>query len=541
MKVEKETRRVLLPLLSGAVLTALTLVYPQLGLLEWLTMIPIAVGLFNLCESPQCSLKKAYGYGFLTVYVYYFVLYHWITNLYPLDFVGLDAGASAAVVAAGWFGLPLLQAIVGGAMFWVFRLLSKTPLFERAPLLRPFVFASLWVIFEWVSTLGWTGVPWGRLPLGQIELLPILQSASLLGSYLITWLLVAVNALLAYAILYNTRATLCGALAVILFGVNLTFGVTSMLIPHGETGETLKVAVIQGNIDSHEKWGPDSVSKTRETYARLTALAAEEGAELIVWPETVFPSALNTSPSTRAFLSSLAQEHGVTLLVGSTYYIMGECNYNALFLVTPDGVVDLDSFYAKRHLVPFGEYVPMREVFTTLIPPLANLSALGEDLTPGETPALFQTEWGSVGSLICFDSIYEQLTLDSVREGAELMVLSSNDNWFYDSAAIYQHQAQAQLRAIESGRYLVRAGSTGISSVINPRGETIAFIGPLVEGYATAEASMRSGTTPYVTVGNLWVWLCIAFCAALLVICRFIKPPKIRTDAFARYSSNLHR
>jgi len=535
MRTEKESFRVLLPLLAGAVLTALTLVFPQFGLLEWITMIPLASGVFHLCSSPRCTLKRAYGYGFLTVFVYYFVLYHWITHLYPLDFVGLDSGASAAVVAAGWLGLPLLQAIVGGLIFLVFAALHKTQLFERAPLLRPFVLASLWVIFEWSSTLGWTGVPWGRLPLGQIEMLPMLQSASLLGSYLVTWLIVAVNALLAYAILYNTRATLCGALAAFLFFSNLLFGAVSTAIPMRGEGDSLKVAVIQGNIDSHEKWGADSLVKTREIYGELTRRAAEDGAELIVWPETVFPSALNHSVATRAFIANLAREYGVTLLVGSTYYIADECNYNALFLVTPEDGVDFDTFYAKRHLVPFGEYVPMRELFTILIPPLANLSALGEDLTPGEDSALFETEWGSVGGLICFDSIYEQISLDAVRDGAELLTLASNDNWFYDSAAIYQHQAQAQLRAIESDRYLVRAGSTGISSVIDPKGRTLAFIEPLVDGYATAEVSMRSSRTLYSVVGNLFVYLCMAFCVILLVVGRALHAPSPRGDALDRY------
>ncbi|MBE6554030.1 MAG: apolipoprotein N-acyltransferase [Ruminococcaceae bacterium] len=516
MKTKTQSRGILPLLLCGAVFTALTLVFPQAGLLQWFTMIPLAAGLFRLCESPILTLRRAYGYGFLTVYVYYLVLYHWIVNLYPLDFVGLDNAASAAVVAVGWFGLPLLQAIPGGLIFLLFAALSKTPLFDRAPLLRPFALSALWVLFEWSSTLGWTGVPWGRLALGQIECLPLLQSASLFGSYFITFLIVAVNALLAYAILYNMRASVCGLLASILFCSNFVFGILSMNLPSRTDAETLRVAVVQGNIDSHEKWGPDSVQTTRERYGELTRRAAEQGADLIVWPETVFPSPLNHSATTRIFLSELAQECNVTLLVGSTYYVKDESNYNALFIVTPDGAIDLDHFYAKRHLVPFGEYVPMRDVIMTLVPPLANLSALGEDLTPGEDSANFETAWGSIGALICFDSIYETLALDSVRDGADLLVLSSNDSWFYDSAGIYQHQAQAQLRAIETGRDLVRAGNTGISSAVTAKGECIAWIDPLTEGYAVADVSLRSTDTLYVCVGNLFVYLCAAFCLLLL-------------------------
>ena len=181
-------RRFLPWLISGAAATALTIVFPTLGFLEWVSMIPLLIGAYRLCESDECTLKRAYGYGFLTVYAFYFVVYHWIINLYPLDFIGMDELASAAVVAVGRLGLPLLQAIPGGLIFVLFRGLHRLPAFRRYPLLRPFAFAALWVVFEWSSTFGWTGVPWGRLCLGQIEYLPVLQSASLFGSYFVSFL-----------------------------------------------------------------------------------------------------------------------------------------------------------------------------------------------------------------------------------------------------------------------------------------------------------------------------------------------------------------
>ncbi|MBR2019511.1 MAG: apolipoprotein N-acyltransferase [Clostridia bacterium] len=501
-------------LLLGAAFTALTLIFPQIGLLEWITMIPLMIGVYRLCEDSTCSLKKAYGYGFVTVYVFYFIIYHWITYLYPLDFLGMDAGSSLAIIAAGWLGLPLLQALLGGFLFLLFRLLHKIGLFAQKPLLRPFLFAALWVIFEWSSTLGWTGVPWGRLCLGQSELLPILQSSALLGSYFVTWLIVAVNGLAAYAILYHGRTLLCTALAASLFLANLLYGAIAVSAPADTTGETVRVAVVQGNINSHDKWAPDSMDMIRQIYGDYTRRAAEDGAELVIWPETTFPFVLTPASSIGRFVSSLARECNIALVVGALHYDEEGNLYNALFWVEPDGTV-CNEVYAKRHLVPFGEYVPMRDLIMTLIPPLANVSALDEDLTPGNDPALFDSEWGRVGSLICFDSIYEQLTLDSVRNGAELMILSSNDSWFFDSAAVYQHQVQAQLRAIESGRYLVRSGNTGVSAVISPKGECLAWIDPLVDGYAVAEVQMINSDTLYTKVGNLFVSLCIGTVVAL--------------------------
>lgn len=512
----------LLPMLLGSVLTALMLIFPVLGILEWITMIPMLIGVYLFCKNENHSLKRAYGYGFLTVYIYYFIIYHWFVNLYPLDFVGMDEASSAVVVVAGWFGLPILQAVVGGGMLLAMHALSKNGFFERFPLMRPFVFASLWVIFEWCSTLTWAGVPWGRLVLGQIEFLPMVQSASLLGSYFVTWLLVAVNGLLAYALLYRPKAIVCAIVAGSLFCSNFLYGLIAQTVSYKKEENKITAAVIQGNIDSREKWGVDSYRITEEVYGRLTRRAAQEGAELVVWPETAFPSYINYNVDLQAFVSSLARECNITLVVGAMYAAKDGSTYNALFLVDSDGTIH-EEYYAKRHLVPFGEYVPMRDVIMALIPPLAEVSALDGDISPGLDSSLLDSQWGKLGSLICFDSIYETLAIDSVRDGAGLMLISSNDNWFYDSAAVYQHQAQAQLRAIETGRYYVRAASSGISTVIAPDGELLAYIDPLTEGYEIADVYTREGNTLYTLIGNLFVYLCIAFCSFLLFVERFLR------------------
>ena len=165
--------------------------------------------------------------------------------------------------------------------------------------------------------------------------------------------------------------------------------------------------------------------------------------------------------------------------------------------------------------MPFGEYVPLRSLITTLIPPLAELSALDDDLTPGADSGLFETEWGKIGSLICFDSIYEQLAINSVRDGAALMVISSNDSWFYDSAAVRQHLYQAQLRAIETGRTYLRAANTGISDVILPDGSSTAQIGALETGLEVRTVTFRNTQTLYTLIGNLFVYLLVALLLAL--------------------------
>jgi apolipoprotein N-acyltransferase len=182
---------------------------------------------------------------------------------------------------------------------------------------------------------------------------------------------------------------------------------------------------------------------------------------------------------------------------------------NAVFLAFPDGTLS-ETVYYKRHLVPFGEYVPMRDLVEVLVPPLADIGMLSDDLAAGKDSAIFDTPLGGIGTLVCFDSIYEALTLSSVRDGAEFLVLPTNDSWFLDSAAAYMHHAQARLRAIEGGRYIVRAADTGISSVIAPDGSVDAELPPLVEGVSISTVHPTSSRTLYSYIGNLFVYLLLA-------------------------------
>ena len=501
--------RIWLCFYAGAALTGLTVVLPQLGFLEWISLIPLLAVVFSRFESERISAKQSYWHGFFAVYLYYFVIYHWFLSLYPLDFVGLGKGASVVVVLAGWLGLSLLQAIPGGLVFLAFRMLSGTEWIRKRPLFKPLIFACLWLLFEWSSTLTFAGVPWGRLYMGQSEYLPMIQSASLFGSYFISLLLLIVNGLLAWALCYHKREMLCCGISAGLVCSNLLFGILRMQ-RNFQNENTVHATVVQGNISSHEKWETSTTFRMMDTYEDLTRQAAEEGAELVLWPETTVTVALSQSFYMKSFVSRVAEENQVTLLVGALHEDeTGE--YNSLFLVTPDGEIS-EQRYDKRHLVPFGEYVPMRELITVVIPPLAEVSALDVELKAGTDTNLFDTQWGKVGAMICFDSIYETLGLQSVREGAELMVLSSNDSWFSDSAAVYQHQAQAQFRAVEQGRYLVRSANTGISTILSPTGEILAWIDALTEGYAVEQVSFRTSETLYSRIGNLLVYVGGVFC-----------------------------
>ena len=167
--------------------------------------------------------------------------------------------------------------------------------------------------------------------------------------------------------------------------------------------------------------------------------------------------------------------------------------------------------YNKRRPVPFGEYLPMENVFRLLIPALTEISMLERDTQSGEGASLFSFSFGKAGGLICFDSIYPALARESVSEGASLLLLSTNDSWFDGSPAKDIHFAHAVLRAVENGRAVARAANTGISSIISSRGEVLAEIEPLVRGQATATVTLSSRLTLYTRIGDTFVLLAQIF------------------------------
>lgn len=503
----------------SAFLTGLTLVLPSLGFLEWLTLVPACLFLFEFASDESMRLRTLYGYGCFFFYCYYLTVFHWFLNLYPLEFVdGMTKGGALAVVLVAWLGLSLLQTLFGGLLFLLCGLLFRTRAAKKVPLLRPVLLALLWAVYEWTQTLGWWGVPWGRLPLGQAKYLVGLQTASLLGPYFITFLLVAVNAFAALALLSMVRkerrvlkvSCLCvAAMLVVQYGAG-----TILWFCRSESAERVTVAVVQGNISSQEKWSFESTARTEEVYDKYTREAAAAGADVVIWPETAFPFTATKKNSLGKFMSSLARENEVTLIAGA-FSPSEYGDYNALLCFFPDGTMS-ETVYAKRRLVPFGEFVPFQPLVEALIPPLADLVLSAGIIEEGEGANVFVLSEGNIGSLICFDSIYEDLTRESVLAGAELIALSTNDSWFTDSAALSMHNAQAQLRAIESGRYVARSANTGISTVISDRGEVIASLEPLVDGMLVEEVEIRSDMTLYTRIGNSFVYLAILGFVALL-------------------------
>lgn len=503
-------------LLSGALLLGVCIQFPFLGVLEWVALVPSGLAILTAAADQSIRLRRMYGYGFCFFGCFYLVNFHWFLYMYPLTFAGLSDAASAVVVLVAWVGLSALQTIGSSWLFPLFAFAVRGRFLSGRPVLHPLLFAAMWSVREWIqANMGWAGVPWGRLPLGQTRLSLTLQSAAFFGSYFVTFLLVAVSMLLADLLLHPERTRLCGILAASLLCGNLALG-GIRLLTRPQEGETVPVAAIQGNMSSLEKWSENSSAIAVERYESLTREAAQNGASLIVWPETALTVSIDRSTVTQAWISRLAQETGATILVGAFTTGENAGQYNSIVAFSPDGSMST-TVYNKQKPVPFGEFVPYRELVMILIPPLADIGMLENDLLVGNCSTVFDLGIGRIGSLICFDSIYESTALDSVRRGAQVLAVSTNDSWFQDSRGVWMHNAQSSLRAIETGRYVVRAGNTGVSSVIDPTGRVLTKLDPLLIGYVPGEIRLCSEQTLYVRTGNLFACLCAISCAAAVL------------------------
>ncbi len=516
-------------MLVGGLLTGFAVTFPDtVGFIEWVSMIPMAVALMILCDSDRIKGRRAYLFGLLYFMSFYLVAFHWFLAMYPMEFTGMSRASALVVVMVAWIGLSGFQAVGSAFLFPIFAKLSKTEAVKRFPIFKPLLAASLFAIFEWLQTFGWWGVPWGRLPIGQAYDSVMIQSASLFGSYFLTFCIVAVNFLLAYGFIYGKKKKLAAILCASVFCFNLVSGII-ISASYKETGKKVTAAAIQGNISSGDKWNSDKLTQTLDVYEKYTIEAAEKGAELVVWPETAIPYNITENSELRSYVSRLANETKVTIMVSAFTVKDGKDGlYNSIIEVRPDGSIS-DTVYSKRRLVPFGEFVPMRELVTVLIPPLAEIGMLKKDILPGYGSEIMDTAVGMVGCEICFDSIYEQITLEAVRDGAQVITVSTNDSWFEDSAAARMHNYQSALRAVESGRYIVRSANTGISSVIDPKGEIVRELGTLEEGYVICDVYMRDSATLYSVVGNIFVYFCIVF-VVIPIIAEFVISRKHRKD-----------
>jgi apolipoprotein N-acyltransferase len=278
-------------------------------------------------------------------------------------------------------------------------------------------------------------------------------------------------------------------------------------------GERVTIGLVQGNIAQEDKWNPAASTWILERYLTLSRVAAARGATLIVWPESATPFFFEEEPAQAEHVRSLARETRAHLLIGSDQIEPGDPPryYNAAFLVRPDGTTA--QVYRKIHLVPFGEYVPLARLLFFAAPLVESVS----DFSAGTDPVALQVGSHRTSTAICYEVVYPDLIRGFVLAGSELLSTITNDAWYGRSSAPHQHFAQAAMRAIEQGRYLVRAANTGVSGVVDPYGRVLRRSAIFETDVIVHEVEYLTALTVYGRFGDVFAYACLALTIAAVL------------------------
>jgi apolipoprotein N-acyltransferase len=261
-----------------------------------------------------------------------------------------------------------------------------------------------------------------------------------------------------------------------------------------------RVALVQGNIPGEIKWSGTHQTEILDTFIDLTERSAAQKPSIAIWPETATGSYLKRQPDQALAVESLAHRTGVPVFSGFADFDRGPDgrlrNYNAAGLFTGDGRPE--PRYAKRHLVPFGERMP----FEWLFPALGRLDLGQAEWTAGDHVVLFPSAAGPFACLICFESIFPDLSREAVRDGARWLVNVTNDEWFGNSAAIDQHAAMAVFRAAENHVPLARCANTGLTLLIDSNGRVTRRLPTFRVAVLVGELSSPGIVTPWTRIGD---------------------------------------
>ncbi|MEW6074892.1 MAG: apolipoprotein N-acyltransferase [Candidatus Omnitrophota bacterium] len=437
----------------SAVLLSLSFPAHDLEYLAWCAFLPFFLALKNTTK------PKAFFFSYASGIVFWLSTIYWVAHV----------TAAGMLILVSY--LALYFALFGLCVSFILR---------RGGIFCLFYIPGLWVILEYVRSHLFSGFPWALLAYSQYKHIFLIQCADIAGAWGVSFIVMLVNVSL-YVLLENQltawkKLKLVFALCVLLSAVGV-YGfkkVTTHRNPAHTTGQNIAVALIQGNIPQELKWDTRSETFILHKYFRITDEAAKEKPDLLIWPEAAVPFILGEEPGYLEYLKGYVEKLKLPLLLGAVTFRNG-AYYNSALLMQPDGSVRYQ--YDKLHLVPFGEYVPLRRIFPFLntIVPIGDFhsgseyTVFGLSLGNGKAPIAFSV-------LICFEDLFPHLSREFVQHGAQFLVNITNDGWFQKTQAPYQHLQASVFRAVENHVYVLRAANTGITAFINPCGEVFSFV-----------------------------------------------------------------
>lgn len=493
----------ILPFIS-ALLLFLASPVPGIVPLAWISLVP----LFFFIQ--KASPKATFFYGWLAGTVYYLAMLYWVTI--SMETYG---GLAPWLSISGLVALAVYMGIYHGLFCF-----SAAFVLKKKVIFPLWFMACIWVSLDYLRGVLFTGLPWMDVGYFHYQS-PVSQLADLGGHHLLTFLTVLVNGVL-YQFWQNRSLKPVNKpvwLAIISIILALAYSPLRLAqintaikqAPHLQTG------VIQANIDQAVKWKKDNKLASINKHIKLTnaALDSNTPPKLILWPETSLPFYPTLDPIFYHVQAEtvLKDAANFELLCGAPHIIRrrdkGYDLYNAALLMRPDTTTN---FYHKQHLVPFGEYIPLRGILPF---PRAIVESIG-DFTPGKDSAILQSARAKIGVLICIEAIYPDLARNEVAHGAELLANITNDAWFGRSSAPLQHLAMSIMRAIENRRSLARSANTGISALVSPTGKILAASELFTEDHLSAPLPILKQRTIFNRFGYLFPLLCLAYATITL-------------------------
>ena len=498
----------LLAILS-AILQILIFPSPSLYFLCWIALTPLFVALIDRRYSPRllhCGLLAC-----LNGALWYAGTCYWIFHVMH-TYGNLSRPTAAGILALFCLYLALYHTLFG----LLLGLLTRSGAFANA---RALVVAPLlWIGVE-LARAHVTSVPWNLLGYAQVDNLPLTRLASIAGVYGLSFVIALVNAVLALAYVLPRERRTAVALVGVMGAIALESGV---LVRYPPAHPDHYAELVQVNLPIVETdWASNYYDLTIAQLVQLSASSAHSSSpsevpSLMIWPEAPAPFFTN-DPRFRYWMAALAQDTHAYLIIGSLGVTSGGAPdknkiFNSAQLILPDG--NLGPRYDKIHLVPFGEYVPFRNL-------LAFAQSLTRDigeLSRGNERRVFHIDGHGVGTFICYESIFPGEVLGFARNGAELFVNISDDAWYGDYGAPGQHLNIARMRAIENGRWLLRDTNNGITASISPFGEVVAAAPRNTLTVLQAPYAFESGTTFYTRHGDWFAYTCAIISLLALII-----------------------
>ncbi len=439
---------------------------------------------------------------------FYAVLLYWIPDV-PAHYGDLSMGFSILIYV--FFMLVL-------SLFWAFFSFSFAIIRRSFPHFAFFIVPFLWIVFEFALAHILTGFPWGLVGYAQYQNIFFIQMASLTGIYGLSFVIVLLQSLFVLSIQSRKKTYFFMGLLLVLC---IHLGGFLSLKKITPSSETFQASVIQGNVSSDIYWPDISYEKIQlifDDHIGLTNAASNSGSQLIIWPEFSVPLCFSC-PSEfyhifKRTLFQFVEETQRTLLLGTNEMLSYQDTnlyFNTALCLSPDLSY---TEYHKMHLVPFGEYTPYRKIFSFIN---KMTHAIGE-ITPGEEHRLHSFKTIQFGSPICYEIIFPNLVRKFTKNGAQFLTTLTNDGWYGQSSAPYQHFAIAVLRAVENRRFLLRAATTGISGIIDPYGRILAKSELETQTFLSGQIIPLSSKTLYSLTGDMLAHISLTLSILFLIL-----------------------